>query len=326
MNKNNLKCLECDKKYKEYKYGGYCYKHRDKYLIDMNENIIIPRFTNDSKDYNKKYLIKYYKNYIDSKYKNISKSELFSYVSNDIIKIITKLQSLIRGKNTRNKLRCNNDEDFNTFELLYKIPLKYYISYKDKKNIRWGFDVRSLNKLIGFNLLNPYTTELLPEDFVRCIKRRYTKLKKSKSYENLEENIEINNKENIKQRCVDLFSLIEQSGYTCDINWFLSLNLRRLKELYKQLEDIWNWRAQLSEESKRRICPPDANIFKTPINQVMNNQNKEDLQSLLLHDVLKFKNADDSDRRLGIIYFMISLSYVSAECRNNHINWIQYVF
>jgi hypothetical protein len=323
MNIKDSQCLECDKKCN---YGCYCYKHRESYLIDSNDNIIISRFTNKSKDYNKKYLIKYYKDNFNLKYVKKSKDELFESVSDNIIKDIIKLQSLLRGEYIRNKSKCNNDEDFNTFESLYNIPDKYYISYKDNNNIRWGFDIRSLNKLIEFNILNPYTTESLPEKFIEDVKNKYNKLKKSKSYENLDETIKMNNKDNIKQKCVDLFSIIEQSGYTCDINWFLSLNLRRLKELYKQLEDIWNWRAQLSEESKRRICPPDANIFKTPIIEIMNNQNKEDIQSLILHDVLKFKNAEESDKKLGIIYFLISLSYVSGECRNNHINWIQYVF
>ena len=45
-----------------------------------------------------------------------------------------------------------------------------------------------------------------------------------------------------------IYSYIEQSGYTCQIEWFTNLSIRRLKKLYKQLEDIWNYRSQLSNQ------------------------------------------------------------------------------
>ena len=57
------------------------------------------------------------------------------------------------------------------------------------------------------------------------------KLKKDNNYEDNIENIERDRKEMIKQKTVDLFSLIEQHGYSCNIEWFLTLSLRRLKEL-----------------------------------------------------------------------------------------------
>ena len=86
-----------------------------------------------------------------------------------------------------------------------------------------------------------------------------------------------------------------------------------------------NYRCQLSEEMKRRICPPDANIFKTPITEIMNYQNIEDLQELILHDVLKFKNGSESDQKLGIIYFLLGLSLVCKDCYDIHSEWIGFI-
>ena len=60
-------------------------------------------------------------------------------------------------------------------------------------------------------------------------------------------------KSSIKQNVVDLFSDIELNGYSCQIIWFFDMSGRRLKELYKQLEDLWNYRAQLSIESKKDL-------------------------------------------------------------------------
>jgi hypothetical protein len=130
-------------------------------------------------------------------------------------------------------------------------------------------------------------------------------------YEDLTDSIIRERKDAIKQKSVDLFSCIEQSGYTCQIEWFMNLSLRRLKTLYKNLEDIWNYRSQLTIEMKRKICPPNADIFRTPMIEVMNYSCKEDLQELILHEVMKFTNAEsDSDRKLGFMYFLIAIWHI----------------
>jgi hypothetical protein len=151
-------------------------------------------------------------------------------------------------------------------------------------------------------------------------------MKLDPSYEDLTDSIVRDRKETIKQKTVDLFSFIEQSGYTCQIEWFTSLSLRRLKELYKQLEDIWNFRSQLSSDMKRNICPPNADIFKTPMIEVMNYNVKEDLQELILREVTKFTNADtDSDRKLGFMYFLIAFGHVSQSCYLAHVEWLSFM-
>ena len=42
------------------------------------------------------------------------------------------------------------------------------------------------------------------------------------------------------------------------IEWIENLNRRRMKDLYRLFEDTINYRAQLSEEVKKRIYPPDG--------------------------------------------------------------------
>ena len=64
---------------------------------------------------------------------------------------------------------------------------------------------------------------------------------------------------------MDLFSQIEYSGYSCDIKWVLNLNHIRLKKLYKELEDIWNYRANLSQHTKCKIVPPNGKLFVMPV-------------------------------------------------------------
>jgi hypothetical protein len=321
------------------KYGGFCYKHRQEFLLE-NGQISQDRFTGLSKDYLKQDLVKYRKNQMRRTSVVGSKEQLFEEINNHItslngyhednkVKEIIKIQSLFRGKSVRDNimnLKCNNDEDFYTYDLLKEIPSKYFYSYTDNGGLRWGFDIRSLDKLLRMQYPNPYTTEIVPHDIQKDVKSKIEILKLEPDYEDLTDTIERDRKDTIKQKIVDLFSFIEQSGYTCQIDWFTSLSIRRLKELYKQLEDIWNYRSQLTEVMKRSICPPNADIFKTPMIEVMNYNVKEDLQELILHEVMKFTQANtDSDRKLGFMYFLIAFGQVSQPCYIAHIEWLGFM-
>tara|TARA_B100000900_G_C20602340_1_gene726213 strand:+ start:10731 stop:11756 length:1026 start_codon:yes stop_codon:yes gene_type:complete len=321
------------------KFGDFCYKHRNNYLI-VNGEISRDRFTGLSKDYLKKDLINYRRNKMRRKSLLSDKNLLFDEVKKHITAInsyheiiddnrIILIQSLYRGRISRRnfkKMKCNNSEDFYTYEELKDIPKKYFYSYIDDKNFRWGFDIRSLHKLLVMNYPNPYTTEPIPENIISEVKQKINILKDESGYEDISKTIVRERKDAIKQKIVDLFSCIEQSGYTCQIDWFTSLSTRRLKELYKQLEDVWNYRSQLSNQMKCNICPPNADIFRTPMIEVMNYSCKEDLQELILHEVMKFTNAQsDSDRKLGFMYFLIAFGMVSQPCYLAHIDWLSFM-
>ena len=321
------------------RYGEYCYKHRREHLVH-NNMINIDNFTGLGKDYLKSDLLYYRKNKMNNKSIVGGKKELFDEIKDHVnslkrydtienLKDIILVQSIARGKIIRiksNNLKCNNNEDFYTYEELKNIEPKYFYSYKDKGGIRWGFDIRSLEKLIQMQYPNPYTTEELPTNVLLDVKNKINSLKNKTGYEDLTDSIIRDRRETIKQKIVDLFSFIEQSGYTCHLEWFTSLSIRRLKELYRQLEDIWNYRSQLSHQMKRNICPPNGEIFRTPMVEVMNYSSKEDLQELILHEVNKFTQAvSDSDRKLGFMYFLIAFGMVSPQCYHAHAGWLSFM-
>jgi len=319
-------------------YGEYCYKHRREFLI-VNDLIDRDRFTGLVADYLKNDLVNYRVNIMGLTTSCGKKGPLFleinehftklkGYHEIDVKKEVTLIQSIFRGKRAREILyvnNCNNDEDFYTFDKLTDVPSKYFYSYADG-GIRWGFDIRSLDKLIQMGFPNPYTTSVVPSNIVQDIKNRIETLKVEPGYEDLTETIIRDRGSTIKQKTVDLFSFIEQSGYTCHVEWFSGLSRRRLKDLYKQLEDVWNFRSQLSHSMKCKICPPSADIFKTPMMEVMNYDTKEELQELILHEVTKFTNAvSDSDRKLGFMYFLIAFGMVSEQCYIAHIDWLGFM-
>ena len=326
-------------------YGGYCKKHKDEFLL-KDEFINLDNFTGDIKDYKLCDLKKYCNNKISKCPSKFKKDDYFKktmeyhnkhiYLQNNINSVL-KIQSNIRrfniNKNIKlrglaylNRKLCNNDEDFYTYESIQDIENKYFFSYKDNQNNYWGFDIRSFDKLIAMNYPNPYTTEPIPQNIVSEVKQKINDLRKDNNYIDISDSIVRERKDAIKQKIVDLFSYIEQSGYTCQIDWFTSLTVRRLKELYRQLEDVWNYRSQLSNQMKRNICPPNADIFNTPMIEVMNYTSKEDLQELILHEVMKFTNAvSDSDRKLGFMYFLIAFGMVSPQCYQAHIDWLSFM-
>jgi hypothetical protein len=338
INKDNISLKS--KKFKK-KYGGFSYKDRGKYLLN-NQLIDYNNFTYISSDYtiiNLKNTLK--SNNIKNIYKK-NKEELFqlvcSLISNNIYSnkliFIIKIQSNIRRYlNNINSIRgigyyyrdkCKNDEDFFYFISKDKIEDIYFFSYKDDKNNIWCFDIRSFNKLIISDNRNPYTREIINKNVIEKSKKLTKYLVNKKIDINIEEFNHENKLDRIRQKTVDIFSSISYSGYEININWFLSLDINKLKQLYKSLEDIWNYRAYITPEYKRILVPPNGLIFRYPVRQIYLLQDKLEIMEIILNEISKSNNAVNlSDKQQGYMFFLIGLSEVSSECLNSH-QWIQY--
>ena len=322
------------------KYGNYCSKHKRFHLIE-NNTISYENFTNKSSDYLKKDII----NTLISLGKQVNKNDKKDILYQELIKSfnilnkyskdtksILKLQKHIKKKNNINTLKgigyfnknnCNNREDFFSFEDIDEIDDRYFFSYQDKNKFIWFFDIRSFNKLIELDQGNPYTRDTIPSPVIKRAKKLTEKLKLNENDNQVDLNAINQTKEQIvKQKTVDLFASIEQSGYECNIVWFLNLNRELLKKLYRNLEDLWNYRLSLTRELKIRIAPPNGNVFTTRVSDVNRISNKQDIQSIILNEVSKFNDAiNDSDKKLGYMYFLIGLGMVSQECYLAH-QWL----
>lgn len=328
-------------------YGGYCKKHKNNYL--MKDNLILmDHFTCNIKDYSLKDLKYFYiRNISHKKHSKFKKGDFFKaicnlYSSNNLhianISKIIRLQSYIRKKLILSKIKyqglavlnrnlCNNDEDFYTYESKNDIESKFFFSYKDLNNNYWCFDIRSLKKLIDMNYTNPYTTEEIPDCIKDNVNRYVNYLIKQKVKITIDNTIVADRKTMVKQKFVDIFSQIELSGYSCDISWVMNLNIPKIKKLYRELEDIWNYRANLSIEVKKKIVPPDGRLFVMPVNDYLNCNVLVELQEILANELIKILSSEhSSDMNLGFMYFIIGLSMVSRPCFMIHQSWVQYVF
>jgi hypothetical protein len=325
-------------------YGGHCNKHKDVFLL-KGGIININHFTSNIKDYKlcdlKKYCnTKIYK--CPSKFKKDDYFKILLEYQNkqnyllSNIESIHKIQSIIRRWYINNNIRlrglayinrtiCNNDEDFYTYEPIQDIESKYFFSYKDTQNNYWGFDIRSLKKLLDMNYNNPYTTEQIPETIKIKVNNLIEHLNKNNVITIIDNNVVLDRKTMVKQKFVDIFSQMEYVGYSCDIAWVMELNNSRLKRLYRELEDIWNYRANLSETTKRSIVPPDGRLCSMPVSDYNHCNVKVELQEILANELLKICGAINSaNMNLGFMYFIISLSFVSRPCFIVH-NWVQSV-
>ena len=336
---------KCSSKSNE-KYGGYCKKHRKEFLL--KDNIIhIDHFSSDCRDYSLPELKDFYNRFLkgSEKTSKFKKQDYFKRVDDyysrykklSTNKNVTTLQAILRRNLVTNKIKlrgigfldrniCNNDEDFYTYESKHDIEDKYFFSYKDGNNNHWCFDIRSFKKLIDLNYDNPYTTEPI-SGHVKTKVNNLIKYLHNRNIEVVIDNTIVASRETlVKQKFVDIFSQIEYSGYSCNIDWILRLNNIRLKKLYRELEDIWNYRANLQQHIKCNIAPPSGRLFVMPVQDYLQCDVKIELLEIIANELSKILHArTPSDMNLGFMYFIMGLSMVSRECLEIH-PWVQYAF
>ena len=126
----------------------------------------------------------------------------------------------------------------------------------------------------------------------------------------------------LKQKMTDVSASIERLGFSFNTEWFSSLHIVQLKKLYGYMEDIWNYRAQLTPVMKCQICPPNGIIFNKSHIEIRNTTECNAMRDYILTDINKFNNAEsDNDKKTGFMYFLIGLSKVNSSVFDIH-PWI----
>jgi hypothetical protein len=84
----------------------------------------------------------------------------------------------------------------------------------------------------------------------------------------------------------------------------------------RELNDIWNYRAQLSPEVKRNICPPNGDPFRNLcIPYIHTEINMCNVRKVILEVLEKFVNSgiDNDSKSLGAYYVLGALTLVNDE-------------
>ena len=300
-----------------------------------NDNFVLPSFNNYEM------VLKY--NYNAQQLKEISKKHKLKvtgnkqqlinrvYVFLKLSSLIIKMQKVWRGKLQRifnethgpaykNHKLCTNATDFFTMDDLGDLPLFNFFSYKDTDGFIYGFDIVSIYNLIyktKGQVLNPYNRNEIPLTIIGTLRKvlRLGKIFDIQIDTEIKDiTSELTNKKNIELRTLDLFQNIDSLGNYSNSQWFLTLNRQQLNKFLRELVDIWSYRAQLSNETKRAICPTVGNPFRNICLQAISQETRlEYLQKTILEVMEKMVNSgvDKDNRSLGAYYVLGALTLVN---------------
>lgn len=315
-------------------YSKYDYKNDNSFVIDYTnyEKLNNINFTNQFlKIQLKKNKLKITGN------KNELINRLYFFFKSS--KYIIKIQRLFRGNMVRNMIllrgpalksreKCVNTEDFLTMDELKNISLLDFFSYEDTDGKIYGFNIISIYNLIiksTKNPTNPYTRQPIPTNAINNIKKIINICKSLKTPINIiiNNDSDISNKKKFELKILDLFQHINSLGNYSDPNWFISLDRPQLIRFYRELYDIWNYRANLSDETKIKIYPPRGNLFSFNDRNIMNDSNILIIQNKLLNimEKLAYFGIDNDHKTLGCYYILAALTLVSIPAATS-LSWL----
>lgn len=257
----------------------------------------------------------------------------------------TKLQKIFRGRLQRryNKLHgpaltkrelCTNKTDFFTMEDLTEISYAQFFSYKDVDDFIYGFDIISLYNLIqksGKDVKNPYNRTDIPKNVLMNMKTliRLGKLLNIKIDIDIKDVFaEVTDKKSIELRILNLFQNIDSLGHYSNSIWFTSLNRLNLIKFIREIGDIWNYRAQITNETKRAICPPNGDPFRNlSMNYIITEHDLDNVKKAILDVLEKIVNGgvDRDSKALGAYYILGALTLVNPDAATN-IPWLYQSF
>lgn len=253
------------------------------------------------------------------------------YVYLKLSAVIVQIQKIFRGRLVRRynyyhgpallkRELCTNDRDFLTDDSIKDLIHTQFFSYKDEDNFIYGFDIISLHNLIlksGINVKNPYNRNIIPTSVITNMRHliRLSRLLHIKVEVNIkDESDSITPQQNMELRVLDLFQNINGLGNYSDSTWFMSLTRSSLVRFLRELIDIWNFRAQLSGEVKRQICPPHGEPFRlVNFNCISCETNIDKIRITCLNVLEKLVNTgiDRDCKSLGAYYVLGALTLVN---------------
>lgn len=262
-------------------------------------------------------------------YRNLRASKKFIYLGdlkktskeNGLkIKSLKKKQLIELLDNFYNEsIQLVNNEDFYTLETLDSID-KDYLFIIDDNGYKYGFDIRSFKKLIDGTKENPYNRSPFSSNIINRYSERCEELKKKKKGIMFDQPIINLSREQLhKQKILNIFQKMDTLDVIASgtkISWFSDLSMNQLKKLYNVLEDVWNYRSQLTQEQKIKIVP-NNNVFihSKEYIHTLNDENRTTLENIILDDMDKLISSGISvdEKKTGCYYILISLSEVNIK-------------
>lgn len=213
-------------------------------------------------------------------------------------------------------LLWKNQVDPVSLEKLCDLSPVLLFTYRDSQRSVYAFDIRTLWKLVKNKMLtNPFTNEPLPAGVIQRLHLRVEILQKlgySLCIEDESENAS-KKKRTLQQKndanILTISQALDSKGFHTTIEMFTSLNEAQLVKWYRRCEDIWNYRAELTDVDRAKIAP-DGNVFpfKASIQSYTNRKNK--LIGHITEAMLKLTTTGitDSEQTTGSMYVISALT------------------
>ena len=298
-------------------------------------------------NYNKEQLKRFAKHYklklSGNKKELMVRVQGFLHLSTIVIKIqkyfrgrLQRIYNTCRGPAFLNRALCTNQTDFFTMDDIETLPNDQFFSYRDVDGFVYGFDIISLYNLIKKSKTrneakNPYNRMDISSDIILRMRSliRLSKILKVPMEINIQDiSAEISNEKSTELRILDLFQNIDALGnYSCT-QWFTSLNRPMLIRFTRELLEIWNYRAQISNETKRAICPPNGDPFRNlQLQSWYHDSSLDSVRSKLVEIMEKLVNTgiDHDSKALGAYYVLGALTIVNDNAASS-LPWLYQSF
>jgi hypothetical protein len=232
---------------------------------------------------------------------------------------LLKQYNKLRGPARFNRSLCVNETDFFTMDDLKDIPYTQFFSFRDEDQMIYGFDMLSIYTLFHKGLdpktANPYNRNIL----AKYIKKNVLKLlwfsRLFKEEINVKMVEEVLVAPTINDRAITLFHDIDILGNYSSATWFLSLSHLAVMRFMIELNDIWSYRANLSEVVKREICPSHRDLFRMMYMVDMRIITLPIIQdiALTMMEMLVREGINRDSRCLGANFVLCALTLVNHE-------------
>lgn len=231
---------------------------------------------------------------------------------------LISIQKTFRMWNIFRRNKSNNKEDCGTLESIYDIPIEYYIDYQDSDGFIYAFDIRTI-EIINKNekSVNPYTQKQFTRNFLDKLKQKTEKIQKTNG-EIKYDSPKLTDEQRYHQFLIRVFQKYDMIGQYTDILWFEQLDLEQLKIFYKNANDMFSYRAQLSDDIKKKIVK-DGKFFHNFLNNMhsFRSKHKRLLQFEILREMERIvdEGEDKEYKTLGvnlILTVLVELSQAAA--------------
>lgn len=128
----------------------------------------------------------------------------------------------------------------------------------------------------------------------------------------------------LTNRITQLFMEMDHLGNYTNSEWFTSLTRRECLVFYEQLSELWQFRAQIPQTIKMRICPLGNPLFLSMPDQWRPSEISTNVLvngCLAVMENMVFTGLDDEYRKLGALHVLTALTTVSLPARNSMI-WL----